>query len=97
MNATNSYPNNFFRSVLEGNDAAIPLRIEEILRTLNPSKALASTDDLDLGDYVLLGQATAEVCQSPRPSVSLYWGGLDEDRLFPSYTQVLWRVEWQAQ
>jgi len=97
MNATNSYPNNFFRSVLEGNDAALPLRIEEILRTLNPSKALASTDDLDLGDYVLLGHATAEVCESPRPSVSLYWGGLDEDRLFPSYTQVLWRVEWQAQ
>lgn len=89
------YPNHFFRSVLEGNDAALPLHIEEQLRQIHDSdQAIIACTSLDLDDYVSLGLATAKACQSPTPAVRFYWGGLDADSLFPSFSQVLWDVQW---
>ncbi|MFM2012742.1 MAG: hypothetical protein RLZZ396_1526, partial [Planctomycetota bacterium] len=55
MNPQHSYPDHFFRSVLEGNDAALPLRIEEQLRKLYPGNAILACESLDLEDYVALG------------------------------------------
>jgi AAA+ superfamily predicted ATPase len=95
MNPQHSYPDHFFRSVLEGNDAALPLRIEEQLRKLYPGNAILACESLDLEDYVALGLASSEVSESPTPALSYFWGGLDHDALYPSYSQVLWNVSWQ--
>ena len=92
----NDIPDDFFYSVLQDNDAAIPLRIEKELRKTYPNKYFAATGGLDLDEFVRKGFATSSVCEKPYPYLNLYWGGLDHDRLYPSFYQAAWQVEWNS-
>jgi hypothetical protein len=92
----NSIPDDFFYSVLQDNEAAIPLGIEKEIRKTYPNKYFAATGDLELHEFVRKGFATSSLCAKPHPYLNLYWGGLDHDRLYPSCYQATWQVEWNS-
>lgn len=85
---------NFYLDVLKDNTAGIPVYAESLIRQHWPDKWVHASNSLDIEEYRRLGYCKLSVASTPRPDSFLYWGGEEFDRLYESYKQATWEVEW---
>lgn len=85
---------NFYLDVLKDNTAGIPVYAESLIRQHWPDKWVHASNSLDIKEYRRLGYCKLSVASTPRPDSFLYWGGEEFDRLYESYKQATWEVEW---
>jgi AAA+ superfamily predicted ATPase len=89
-----SIPPTFFADALEDNTASLPLRAEAKIMAAFPDKFVVTGRSLDVELFAKLSHCSLIPADEPRPGSYLYWGGEDLDRLFTSYSQVVWQVQW---
>lgn len=92
MNKT--IPPTFFVDALEENTASLPLRAEAKIMAAFLDKSVVTCRSLDVELFAKLSHCQLIPADEPRPGSYLYWGGEDCDRLFTSYSQVAWQVQW---
>ena len=85
---------NFYLDVLKDNTAGIPVYAESLIRQHWPDKWVHASNSLDIEEYRRLGYCKLSVASTPRPDSFLYWDGEEFDRLYESYKQATWEVEW---
>ena len=84
----------FFVDALEDNTASLPVRTEAKIVATFPEKSVVTCRSLDVELFANLSHCKLVASSDPRPGSYLYWGGEDLDRLFTSYSQVVWQVQW---
>ena len=87
---------NFIADVLAGNPSSMAIHAESTLLAQVGNKAVVPCGDLELEEFARLNLCTLEPATDPRPGLHRYWGGEDHDRLFTSYEQVVWQVDWRT-
>lgn len=88
---------NLFLDALADNNSLVPVRAEAQIVTQWPDKSVVASNGIDVGEYERLGFCKRETLSTPRPLQYLFWGGDDQDQLFPAYEQVVWNVKWNTQ
>ena len=90
------FDSNLFVDSLSDNPAAVALRAEALIVAQAGDKAVVPCSDLDIEEFAQLQFCELTPSENPRPETYRYWGGEDSDRLFTSYRQVEWQVEWKG-
>lgn len=91
-----TFKSDLYSSILADNLSALTVRAESVMLAQANGRALVATDSLDLSLFEQRGHCRVYVESEPRPVKTLDWGGEDDDRLNPSFDQVVYRVEWQG-
>lgn len=87
-------PPKFFVDALADNSAALPLRVEAMILAAHADQSVLTCRSLDVEQFARLSHCELLPEDSPRPASYVYWGGEDYDRLYTSYSQVIWQVRW---
>lgn len=89
-------PDDLFLTSLSPTDSATPIRLEQRIVEAFGSRAFVACSSLDVDEYERLGHCEQYLLDSPHPIAVVHWGGEDNDRLFSSYEQALWRIRWRG-
>ena len=79
---------------LADNPAALPLRAEKLIKAQASEKAVVSCRNLQVEYFARQELCQLVALQEPAPDVYKYWGGEEHDRLYESFEQVVWDVQW---
>ena len=82
---------------LGDNIAALPLKAFERVQEYAGNRVVRTCRNLSVQQFSRMGLCEIEVSRAARPDMYRYWGGEDFDRLYTSYNQVVWQVQWQGQ
>ncbi len=85
----------FFSDILNDNPAALSVRAELAIVELAEDKAVLTARGMALERYSELGFCELESAEVPRAMKFKYWGGEEFDRLYDSFSQVVWNVTWK--
>ena len=95
MNAA-ALKSSFFTEALDDNASGLVLKAEALVVAEAGSRRVVPCRGLDVEQFARLGFCEIVPDDEPRPSFFRYWGGEDYDRLYTSYDQVVWRVNWNG-
>lgn len=83
--------------LLADNGAMLPLAAERKILAASNRSIVIPCRHLDLKQFSRLGCCEMRPEPVPRPGLYRYWGGEDNDRLYSSYQQCVWEVQWNGQ
>ncbi len=87
---------NFFADALADNSACLAINTEAMIAAEADDKTVIPCQHLDVEQFARLGFCKLELLENPRPGMFRYWGGESHDKLFTSFQQVVWQVNWNA-